>query len=47
MLLINFLTLPALIVGFAAVAPIDTDIKIGFRIVALAASSGNHPFGQG
>lgn len=38
-LLINFVILPALIIGFAAIAPIDADIKIGYCIVALAAGA--------
>lgn len=38
-LLINFVVLPALIIGFAAVVPVDADIKIGFCIVALAAGA--------
>lgn len=38
-LVINFVILPALIIGFAAIAPINTDIKIGFCIVALAAGA--------
>jgi BASS family bile acid:Na+ symporter len=36
-LLINFVILPALIVGFAALVPIPADIKIGYCIVALVA----------
>lgn len=38
-LLINFVLLPALIIGFAAVVPIPSDIKIGYCIVALAAGA--------
>ncbi len=38
-LVINFVILPALIIGFAAVAPINADIKIGYCIVALAAGA--------
>jgi bile acid:Na+ symporter, BASS family len=38
-LVINFVVLPALIIGFAAIAPINTDIKIGYCIVALAAGA--------
>jgi BASS family bile acid:Na+ symporter len=38
-LLINFVILPALIIGFAAVVPIPRDIKIGYCIVALAAGA--------
>jgi len=38
-LLINFVILPALVIGFAAIAPVDSDIKIGFCIVALAAGA--------
>lgn len=38
-LLINFVVLPALIIGFAAIAPIKTDIKIGYCIVALGAGA--------
>lgn len=38
-LIINFVILPALIIGFAAIAPINTDIKIGYCIVALAAGA--------
>ncbi len=38
-LLINFVILPALIIGFAAVVPIPSDIKIGYCIVALAAGA--------
>jgi bile acid:Na+ symporter, BASS family len=36
-LLINFVILPALIIGFAALVPIPADIKIGYCIVALVA----------
>jgi bile acid:Na+ symporter, BASS family len=36
-LLINFVILPALIIGFAALVPIPSDIKIGYCIVALVA----------
>src|SRR5690349_18864102 len=35
-LLVNFVVLPALVIGFAAIVPVDADIKIGFCIVALA-----------
>ena len=38
-LLINFVLLPALIIGFAALVPIPSDIKIGYCIVALAAGA--------
>lgn len=38
-LVVNFVILPALIIGFAAVAPMNTDIKIGYCIVALAAGA--------
>jgi bile acid:Na+ symporter, BASS family len=38
-LLINFVILPALIIGFAAVVPIPSDIKIGYCIIALAAGA--------
>ena len=38
-LLINFVILPALIIGFAALVPIPSDIKIGYCIVALAAGA--------
>lgn len=38
-LLINFVILPALIIGFAAIAPINTEIKVGYCIVALAAGA--------
>ncbi|MCE0764413.1 bile acid:sodium symporter [Pseudonocardia kujensis] len=38
-LLINFVVLPALVIGFATIAPINPDIKIGFCIVALAAGA--------
>ncbi len=38
-LLINFVILPALIIGFAALVPIPADIKIGYCIVALAAGA--------
>src|ERR671923_728823 len=38
-LIINFVILPALIIGFAAIAPINADIKIGYCIVALAAGA--------
>ena len=38
-LLINFVVLPALIIGFAALVPIPSDIKIGYCIVALAAGA--------
>lgn len=38
-LTINFVILPALIIGFAAIAPINPDIKIGYCIVALAAGA--------
>ncbi|HEY6407039.1 MAG TPA: hypothetical protein VIY29_06200 [Ktedonobacteraceae bacterium] len=38
-LLINFVLLPALIIGFAAVVPIPPDIKIGYCVVALAAGA--------
>lgn len=38
-LLINFVILPALIIGFAMIVPINADIKIGFCIVALAAGA--------
>ncbi len=39
LLLINFAILPALIIGFAAIVPINADIKIGYCIVALAAGA--------
>ena len=38
-LVINFVILPALIIGFAAIAPMNPDIKIGYCIVALAAGA--------
>jgi bile acid:Na+ symporter, BASS family len=38
-LLINFVILPALIIGFAALVHIPADIKIGYCIVALAAGA--------
>ena len=38
-LLVNFVILPALIIGFAALVPIPSDIKIGYCIVALAAGA--------
>lgn len=38
-LLINFVLLPILIIGFAALVDIPADIKIGFCIVALAAGA--------
>lgn len=38
-LLINFVILPALIIGFAAIVPMNTDIKIGYCIVALGAGA--------
>lgn len=38
-LVINFVILPGLIIGFAAIAPINNDIKIGYCIVALAAGA--------
>lgn len=38
-ILVNFVILPALIIGFAAVVPIPSDIKIGYCIVALAAGA--------
>ena len=38
-ILINFVILPALIIGFAAAAPIPDDLKIGYCIVALAAGA--------
>lgn len=38
-LLINFVILPALIIGFAAIVDIPADIKIGYCIVALAAGA--------
>ncbi|MBN9108888.1 MAG: hypothetical protein J0I34_08905 [Pseudonocardia sp.] len=38
-LLVNFVVLPALVIGFAAIVPVDADIKIGFCIVALAAGA--------
>ncbi len=38
-LLINFVILPALIIGFTALVPIPSDIKIGYCIVALAAGA--------
>jgi bile acid:Na+ symporter, BASS family len=36
---VNFVVLPALIIGFAALAPMNADIKIGYCIVALAAGA--------
>ena len=38
-LLINFVILPGLIIGFAAIVHIPADIKIGYCIVALAAGA--------
>ena len=38
-LLINFVILPGLIIGFAALVHIPADIKIGYCIVALAAGA--------
>jgi BASS family bile acid:Na+ symporter len=38
-LVINFVILPALIIGFAAIVGIPPDIKIGYCIVALAAGA--------
>ncbi|NMO93989.1 bile acid:sodium symporter [Actinomycetospora sp. TBRC 11914] len=38
-LVINFVVLPALIVGFAVIAPMQPDIKIGYCVVALAAGA--------
>jgi BASS family bile acid:Na+ symporter len=38
-LVVNFVVLPALVVGFAAIAPMTPDIKIGYCIVALAAGA--------
>ena len=38
-LLINFVVLPALIIGYAALVDIPADIKIGYCIVALAAGA--------
>jgi bile acid:Na+ symporter, BASS family len=38
-LVINFVVLPALVIGFAAIAPMTPDIKIGYCIVALAAGA--------
>ena len=38
-LLINFVILPALIIGYAAIVHIPADIKIGYCIVALAAGA--------
>lgn len=38
-LVINFVVLPALIIGFAALVDIPADIKIGYCIVALAAGA--------
>ena len=38
-LLINFIILPALIIGFAALVSIPGDVKIGFCVVALAAGA--------
>ena len=38
-LLINFVILPGLIIGFAALVQIPADIKIGYCIVALAAGA--------
>ncbi|GAA1979444.1 hypothetical protein GCM10009777_11010 [Microbacterium pumilum] len=38
-LLINFVVLPSLIIGFAALVDIPADIKVGFCIVALAAGA--------
>ena len=38
-LIINFVVLPALIIGFAAIVDIPPDIKIGYCIVALAAGA--------
>jgi BASS family bile acid:Na+ symporter len=38
-LVINFVILPALVIGFAAIAPMNPDIKIGYCIVALAAGA--------
>lgn len=38
-LLVNFVILPTLIIGFAVLVPIPNDIKIGYCIVALAAGA--------
>lgn len=38
-LVVNFVVLPALIIGFAALVDIPDDIKIGYCIVALAAGA--------
>jgi bile acid:Na+ symporter, BASS family len=38
-LLVNFVILPVIIIGFAAVVPIPGDVKIGFCVVALAAGA--------
>jgi bile acid:Na+ symporter, BASS family len=38
-LVINFIILPALIIGFTALVPIPNDIKIGYCIIALAAGA--------
>ncbi|GAA4928697.1 BASS family bile acid:Na+ symporter [Actinomycetospora succinea] len=38
-LVVNFVVLPVLVIGFAALAPMNADIKIGYCIVALAAGA--------